>query len=171
MSVGADLGLSRSKTCGAAAPFGSAESFLSGAACPKWRKTRGQHPFNGFLKRIEQDPFLRGGDWHIGCILPGPGTSIASKSSTESEFRVADRAPQAVADATEDPPFGGLWCDQPALFLPFLGSGGGGAAMGTVARGAGRVHIGEHGRGTADRNTSGARGRTTCCHGHDVSQL
>src|SRR5262245_25000223 len=27
-------------------------------------------------------------------------------------------AAQAVTKLTEDPPFGGLWCDQPALFLP-----------------------------------------------------
>ena len=27
-------------------------------------------------------------------------------------------AANAVTKLTEDPPFGGLWCDQPALFLP-----------------------------------------------------
>ena len=31
---------------------------------------------------------------------------------------ILHRRPQAAAKLTEDPPFGGLWCDQPAIFLP-----------------------------------------------------
>ncbi|MGH8210865.1 MAG: hypothetical protein ACREU6_14965 [Steroidobacteraceae bacterium] len=52
-------------------------------------------------------------------ILVAPGTrGHASCEGTRRmviEFR-ANAAPLG-GGATEDPPFGGLWCDQPAIFL------------------------------------------------------
>ena len=45
--------------------------------------------------------------WHTGCINHPRAEEHADFAST----------PQRATKLTEDPPFGGLWCDQPAIFL------------------------------------------------------
>jgi hypothetical protein len=47
--------------------------------------------------------------WHARCIL--------GHACRDARLFCIDVA-MATAKLTEDPPFGGLWCDQPALFLP-----------------------------------------------------
>src|SRR5262252_9118843 len=43
---------------------------------------------------------------------------VASLGS--SDFASTSPLPGRTPKLTEDPPFGGLWCDQPALFLPAI---------------------------------------------------
>ena len=67
--------------------------------------------------RNEQDLFLPAAGLASGLHLTAP-----RHGTCEHEARAGDEQFCAVAEtyggsATEDPPFGGLWCDQPALFL------------------------------------------------------
>jgi hypothetical protein len=50
--------------------------------------------------------------WHNGCMLDG---HAGCDPPAEASFELRPSL-EAVALA-EDPPFGGLWCDQPAPFL------------------------------------------------------
>jgi hypothetical protein len=49
--------------------------------------------------------------WHVGCIRRGCGVEIVTS------FALTSTAIPRVSALTEDPPFGGLWCDQPAIFF------------------------------------------------------
>src|SRR5262249_22191757 len=53
-----------------------------------------------------------------GTCVASAGTSIATVRPTETVSRCGRLEVEGGGNATEDPPFGGLWCDQPALFLP-----------------------------------------------------
>jgi hypothetical protein len=44
--------------------------------------------------------------WHTRCIC------------IHIDFASTPQLSLPAPELTEDPPFGGLWCDQPALFLP-----------------------------------------------------
>jgi hypothetical protein len=53
--------------------------------------------------------------WHAGCIIAATGMWVATYA-TETSFALTPQISVAGV-LTEDPPFGGLWCDQPAIFL------------------------------------------------------
>ena len=46
---------------------------------------------------------------YVDCDVPGRLGQIRVVAASQV---------RSGGNATEDPPFGGLWCDQPALFLP-----------------------------------------------------
>lgn len=60
------------------------------------------------MSKLEHEPCHPPFHWHARCIL-------ASCVHRHGDFA---STPQAAPKLTEDPPFGGLWCDQPAIFLP-----------------------------------------------------
>jgi len=60
------------------------------------------------LSKLEHEPCLRRVYWHARCIF-----LFACCESTS----ILHRRPLRAEKLTEDPPFGGLWCDQPAIFL------------------------------------------------------
>ena len=63
------------------------------------------------MSKLEHEPCLP--SFLVACALH---IWLARKTARRFCIDVA----AATTKLTEDPPFGGLWCDQPALFLPAL---------------------------------------------------
>src|SRR5262245_8412013 len=61
------------------------------------------------VSKLEHEPCLPTTLWHARCI--------SSSETPKGTYLHRRRRRTSGVEATEDPPFGGLWCDQPAIFL------------------------------------------------------